>query len=222
MRPIKKESRSQEYNPYQTAKRDLFEAIGPYCSYCERNIELGGAVEHVQPKSKISKKKYSWDNFLLGCTNCNSTKGNKTIDDTNINDYVWPDIDDTYHMIQYDPTTLIPSPAPDLSDEDKEKVRRLIELTGLDRPSPKEGSLDYNKASDTRVEKRKEIAREAKEYKSQYLELPDDIKPVFAISLLTLIKHSGLWSIWYHEFEDVPELKEPLLNLIPGTRKEFF
>lgn len=125
-------------------------------------------------------------------------------------------------MIQYDPTTLIPSPAPDLSDEDKETVRRLISLTGLDRPSPKEGSKDYNKASDMRLEKRMEVAQEARYYKSKYLALPDDIKPLFAEQLAIIIKHCGLWRIWYHELEDIPELKELLLNLLPGTRKELF
>lgn len=90
-------------------------------------------------------------------------------------------------MIQYDPTTLIPSPAPDLSDEDKETVRRLISLTGLDRPSSKEGSKDYNKASDMRLEKRMEVAQEARYYKSKYLALPDDIKPLFAEQLARII-----------------------------------
>ncbi len=52
MRPVNKGKREQEYKPYQTAKRELFEAIGPYCSYCERIIELGGAIEHIQPKRK--------------------------------------------------------------------------------------------------------------------------------------------------------------------------
>lgn len=27
------------YDPYQTAKRDLVDRIGDYCSYCERKIE---------------------------------------------------------------------------------------------------------------------------------------------------------------------------------------
>lgn len=222
MRPVDKGKKSRKYDPYQTAKRDLFEAIGPYCSYCERNVELGGAVEHVQPKSKVPGKKFCWDNFLLGCLNCNSVKGDKPIDDTNIADYVWPDTDDTYHMVQYDPVTLIPSPADTLSAEDKERVARLIKLTGLDKASPKEGSKDYMKASDTRVEKRMEIAREARDYKAQYLNLPDDIKPLFAKSLLDLVRHTGLWSIWFHEFEDIPELKAPFLDLLPGTRKEYF
>ena len=149
MRPVDKGHKDKEYRPYTTAKRDLIEAIGPYCSYCERNILSGGAVEHKQPKSKVRSLEYSWDNFLLGCINCNSIKGSADVNDANIRDFVWPDTDDTYHMIQYDPVTLMPSPADNLSDEDKERVSRLIGLVGLDRPVPKEGSLTYRKASDT-------------------------------------------------------------------------
>ncbi len=64
MRPVDKGHKTKEYKPYNTAKRDLFEAIGPYCAYCERNVSLGGAVEHVQPKSLTKDKESEWDNFF--------------------------------------------------------------------------------------------------------------------------------------------------------------
>lgn len=191
MRPVDKGHKDKEYRPYTTAKRDLIEAIGPYCSYCERNILSGGAVEHKQPKSKVRSLEYSWDNFLLGCINCNSIKGSADVNDANIRDFVWPDTDDTYHMIQYDPVTLMPSPADNLSDEDKERVSRLIGLIGLDRPVPKEGSLTYRKASDTRVEKRKKCAEEARSYKEMYLDLVEDAKPAFITTLEYIVKSSG-------------------------------
>ena len=65
MRPVNKGHKEKEYNPYGTARRDLFEAIGSYCSYCERNIHIGSEIEHVQPKSKVPEKEYSWDNFFI-------------------------------------------------------------------------------------------------------------------------------------------------------------
>lgn len=222
MRPVDKGHKDKEYRPYTTAKRDLIEAIGPYCSYCERNILSGGAVEHKQPKSKVRSLEYSWDNFLLGCINCNSIKSSADVNDANIRDFVWPDTDDTYHMIQYDPVTLMPSPADNLSDEDKERVSRLIGLVGLDRPVPKEGSLTYRKASDTRVEKRKKCAEEARSYKEMYLDLVEDAKPAFITTLEYIVKSSGYWSIWMHEFEDIPEMREALLHCLPGTRIDLF
>ena len=222
MRPVDKGHKDKEYKPYNTAKRDLMEAIGPYCSYCERNIASGGAVEHKQPKSKVRSLEYSWDNFLLGCINCNAVKGCKDINDSNIGDFAWPDVDDTYHMIQYDPVTLMPSPVDNLSDEDKERVSRLIELVGLDRPVPKGGSLNYRKASDTRVEERKKCAEEARSYKAMYLNLIDEAKPVFVTTLEYIVQSSGFWSIWMHELEDIPEMKEALLRCLPGTRIDLF
>ena len=222
MRPVDKGHKDKEYKPYNTAKRDLMEAIGPYCSYCERNIASGGAVEHKQPKSKVRSLEYSWDNFLLGYINCNAVKGCKDINDSNIGDFAWPDVDDTYHMIQYDPVTLMPSPVDNLSDEDKERVSRLIELVGLDRPVPKGGSLNYRKASDTRVEERKKCAEEARSYKAMYLNLIEEAKPVFVTTLEYIVQSSGFWSIWMHELEDIPEMKEALLRCLPGTRIDLF
>lgn len=222
MRPVDKGHKDKEYKPYNTAKRDLMEAIGPYCSYCERNIASGGAVEHKQPKSKVRSLEYSWDNFLLGCINCNAVKGCKDINDSNIGDFAWPDVDDTYHMIQYDPVTLMPSPVDNLSNEDKERVSRLIELVGLDRPVPKGGSLNYRKASDTRVEERKKCAEEARSYKAMYLNLIEEAKPVFVTTLEYIVQSSGFWSIWMHELEDIPEMKEALLRCLPGTRIDLF
>lgn len=222
MRPVNKGHKEKEYNPYGTARRDLFEAIGSYCSYCERNIHIGSEIEHVQPKSKVPEKEYSWDNFLLGCKNCNSTKNNKTVDDDNLNDFVWPDIDDTYHMVQYDPVTLMPSPAPYLSNSDKARVNRLISLVGLDKIMPKEDTQDYEEARDTRVEDRIQSAIEARHYKQEYLDLPPDMQPIYLSILMDMIKKSNNWSIWMREMEDIPELRAALLDLLPGTRKEFF
>lgn len=222
MRPVNKGHKDTVYDPYNTAKRDLFEAIGPYCSYCERKIELGGAIEHVQPKSKVADKECRWENFLLGCVNCNSTKGDTDINEANINEYAWPDIDDTYHLIKYDPVTYIPAPADNLSNSDHERADKLIKLVGLNKPSPKVGTIKYKEASDLRVEKRKEVASYAKEYKNYFLSIEDAGKPYFFKNLKLLVKEMGLWSIWMHEMEDIPELRTALLDLLPGTRKEFF
>lgn len=224
MRPVDKGHKDKEYRPYNSAKRDLIEAIGPYCSYCERNIEHAGAVEHKQPKGRKESQhlKYSWDNFLLGCINCNSIKGSKEVNDSNVADFVWPDVDDTYHMIQYDPVTLMPSPADNLNEKDKERVSRLIELVGLDRAVPKEGSLTYEKASDTRVEVRKKTAEEARSYKEMYLNLLEEAKPAFISILEILVRKSGCWSIWMHELEDIPEIRTALLRCLPGTRTDCF
>lgn len=222
MRPVSKGNKEKEYKSYQDAKRDLFESIGSYCSYCEREISHLGAVEHVQPKSNHGDKECSWDNFLLGCVNCNSTKGSTDIDDSNISDYVWPDKDDTYHLISYDPVTLIPSPAENLPEDVKTKVQNLIKLVGLNKAQAKEGTLDYQRASDLRVEKRKEVKEIADRIKEDYLGLNEQSKPSFINVLRSLVQSKGYWSIWMHTFEDIPEIRKMLLDAMPGTNKAYF
>ncbi len=116
----------------------------------------------------------------------------------------------------------MPSPAGHLTEMDKKRVEKLIKFVGLDKPSPKEGNVAYKSASDMRVEKRMETAKIAREYKEIYKNLHDTAKPLFHTALKTIVKGTGLWSIWMHEMEDIPELKGILLNLLPGTRLEYF
>lgn len=222
MRPIDKGHKDKKYNLYTMAKRDLFNAIGPYCSYCERNIELGGAVEHVQPKSKEKGKECCWDNFLLSCVNCNYTKGSQTINDNNICEYVWPDKDDTYHLIEYDSYSLIPRPKDRISKDEKQRVQRLIELVGLNKAASKVGSLDYERACDTRVEGHIKASQYANDLKNDYSHLNNEGKSLFRKALSIIIQAEGYWSIWMHTFEDIPEVRDMLLDIIPGTRKELF
>lgn len=92
----------------------------------------------------------------------------------------------------------------------------------LQNTSPKVGTIKYKEASDLRIEKRKEVTSYAKEYRSDFLSIDEGAKPNFIKTLKLLVKEMGLWSIWMHEMEDIPELRAALLDLLPGTRKEFF
>lgn len=220
MRSVDKgEAPKPDYNPYQTAKRDLVNAIGDYCSYCERKIEHMGAVEHVQPKSAVLALATKWDNYLLGCVNCNSTKGSKVIDDTNITDYVFPDKNDTFALVEYDLVTCLPRPAAGLSPDMKAKVENLISLTGLDKPQPHVGTLEYMKMSDVRAEKRLLAAQQAEQYKLLYQSVLPEQKEVTLNLIMDIVKGIGFWSQWMHVMKDVPELAEALWNVLPGTKR---
>lgn len=74
MRPVERGAAPREYARYGDAIRDLEEKLGRYCSYCERRLPIGLAVEHVAPKSLHPDRELDWNNFLLGRTNCNSVK----------------------------------------------------------------------------------------------------------------------------------------------------
>src|SRR5664280_2710916 len=92
-RPLDENGDPKIYTDYSYARRDLIDRMGQYCSYCNQRLPASLAVEHIQPKDPVPVLKLEWTNFLLGCTNCNSTKGATPI---MLNDYLWPDIHNTH------------------------------------------------------------------------------------------------------------------------------
>jgi len=67
---------------YARARRDLITNIGQYCSYCEMPLGASLAVEHMLPKKWFPRYAVDWNNFLLACPICNSSKNdNPTLDD---------------------------------------------------------------------------------------------------------------------------------------------
>src|SRR5262245_56298948 len=98
MRPINKGDAPRSYREYGHAQPDLIRQLGRFCSYCEREIASGIAVEHKRPKSKYPAEALSWDNFLLACPNCNSAKLDKKII---LSLYLWPDLDNTFRAFEY-------------------------------------------------------------------------------------------------------------------------
>lgn len=129
MRPVDKGVAPAAYAKYQDAGRDLQLRLGGYCSYCERQIETNLAVEHVQPKLHLPALGSDWENFLLGCVNCNSCKGHAPVV---LDDYFWPDADNTLRAFEYVRGGVI-QPAPALPVGTATKAQATIALTGLDR-----------------------------------------------------------------------------------------
>ncbi|QKS28442.1 MAG: hypothetical protein FAZ92_01840 [Accumulibacter sp.] len=129
MRPVDKGAAPAVYDKYQNALSDLRARLGDYCSYCERQIETNLAVEHIQPKSRAAALCTDWANFLLGCVNCNSSKGSTPI---NLVDYLWPDADNTLRAFEYVRGGMI-QPDAALAPNLAAKAQATISLTGLDR-----------------------------------------------------------------------------------------
>src|SRR5579863_9385903 len=96
MRPVVRGDSPQanDYEDYRDAFPDLAARIGRFCSYCERRIATSLAVEHIQPKGVPAYQHLEgrWDNFLMGCVNCNSTKGDE---DVILSEVLLPDRDNT-------------------------------------------------------------------------------------------------------------------------------
>lgn len=62
---------------YGTASGPLEAQLGRFCSFCEHYYQSGLAVEHIVPKAPYPLFYLAWDNFLLACPVCNSTKLSK-------------------------------------------------------------------------------------------------------------------------------------------------
>ena len=100
MRPISRGLAPKRYTQHGDAYPDLCDHIGRYCSYCEAPLK-NGEVEHVLPQHHFPALALSWNNFLLGCKNCNATKGAWPGATAGRAAAVWPDTDNTARAFVY-------------------------------------------------------------------------------------------------------------------------
>jgi uncharacterized protein (TIGR02646 family) len=205
-----------KYKEYAKARGELINRLGEFCSYCEMHLDTSLAVEHVQPKKPdgatvvMVDRELDWNNFLLACTNCNSTKGNT---DVLIDDYYWPDRDNTYRALQYSVGGIV-EPAAHLSIDQKKLAEATIKLTGLDRCP-----LNDPEASDRRWKNRRETWDIAVRSKKNLLscnqsEMREQI-------VLTAIGQ-GYWSVWMTVFKQDTDMLLRFIGALPGTCLQCF
>ncbi|WP_019500115.1 HNH endonuclease [Pseudanabaena sp. PCC 6802] len=200
----------RRFQEYQNARGDLIDRLGEYCSYCEMHLDASLAVEHVQPKSLNVDLELEWNNFLLGCSNCNSTKKDKSI---NLDDYYWPDRDNTYRAFEYSKGGFV-SVSSSLTEPERQRARATIELTGLDKIS-----LNNLHRSDRRQINRRE-AWDIAERSLKNLNQRDSLEMREQIVETAIAK--GFWSIWMTVFRDDPDMLDRFINAFPGTCKNCF
>lgn len=189
MRPVDKGQAPREYTDYGQARHDLARRIGYYCSYCEMKVFNSIEVEHILPRIQGGAE-VDWDNFLLSCKYCNTIKSDHN---DNINDYFWPDRDNTDLVFEYDEINVI-SPK-QLSLNLKNIAVATINLLGLDR-NP--AGPNVPTPADTRWRSRKEAWDIAKRNLKQWHKAPIlPMAKVIADCSLTC----GHYSIWRKVFE---------------------
>ncbi len=204
-----------QYKEYANARKKLISRIGECCSYCEMHLDSALAIEHVRPKKPegvalpIVSRELDWNNFLLACTNCNSTKGNN---DVEMGEYFWPDRDNTFRAFHYAEGGVI-EPAGFLSDDEKQMAESTISLTGLDK------TPNAQNASDRRWNNRRECWDMAERAKER-LERNDSVD--FRDQIAETAFAKGFWSVWMTVFEDDSDMKKRLMDGIPGTAEECF
>ena len=211
MRPVDKGAAPTVYDHYQDAGVDLTCRLGDYCSYCERQIETHLAVEHVQPKVRHPALQNSWDNFLLGCVHCNSSKGNKRVV---LGDYYWPDRDNTLRALEYVKGGLV-LPHPCLKGADRVRAEKTITLTGLDKAP---GKPPTN--SDKRWLKRQqtwqlaEVARDRLAKQNGNTSIREQI--------VDTAVNRGMFSIWWTVFAGDVDMRQRLREAFIGTDRASF
>jgi len=199
------------FSNYSQARGELINRMGEFCSYCEMHLDASLAVEHVKPKSLNPDDELNWNNFLLACANCNSTKGTTDVD---LEAYLWPDRDNTFYAFQYAEGGLV-SASHRLDDTDlKRKAQATILLTGLDKHP-----LNNPKASDRRWINRREtwdIAFESKQ------DLAGSDTPEMRRQIIRTATGHAYWSIWMTVFKEDASMLQRLIQAFPGTCSDCF
>ena len=210
MRPVTRGDSPQvnDFDDYRDAFGPLAGRIGPYCSYCERLIPTQLAVEHIQAKNPAGPYAHlegSWINYLLGCVNCNGTKGDK---DVQLGAVFLPDRDNTAVAFDYSKDGKM-VPAPGLSDADKQIAEHTLSLTGLDKPwneiTDENGRLVFV----DRVSQRMTIWLMAESFLADWNDSPT---PAMRRAIVKAAMNSGLFSIWMKVFAADQETRRMLIQ----------
>lgn len=208
--PLDNEGNPKEFTNYTQARRGLIDRIGEYCSYCEMHLNASLAIEHIQPKSLNPELEVDWDNFLLACANCNSTKGNTPIV---LENYFWPDHDNTARAYEYEEGgTIVVAAA--LSPGEQNRALRMIDLVGLNKIPGNDPA-----ASDRRWQNRREAWGIAKHALKRVQNLPvDEMREQVVDTALA----EGFWSIWMTVFIDDSVMRQHFITEFRGTSRDSF
>lgn len=209
MRPVQRgvSPEATDFSDYTDAKADLVSRLGSYCSYCERKMPTNLAVEHIQPKGLSAYLPLAgrWDNFLLGCVNCNSTKLNKDVVLANV---LLPDRDNTFAALTYSADgKIVPHGA---------MAEALLSLVGLDKPISVYLDANGKQVALDRVAQRMETWGIAEEAKNDV-----DVHPDQDALLRSVVRNAvatGFFSIWMTVFANNIDMRKRLIDAFPGVR----
>ena len=219
MRPVLRGNSPQaaDYDSYRDAFGELAVRIGMFCSYCERRIPTQLAVEHIQPKGlpAYAHLQGCWENFLLGCVNCNSTKKDQDVALANV---LLPDRDNTAAAYEYTMDGKITIPAR-LTGSQRRMAERTLALTGLDRRASAVVDSNGQLVAIDRVAQRMEIWLIAQESRSDLQANPSDS---FRRQIARTATGHGFFSIWMTVFSDDVAVRKLLIAAFRGTATDCF
>lgn len=216
MRPVRRGAspQSHDFAYFRDAFAELMARLGPYCSYCERRIATQLAVEHIQPKDipKYEPLEGRWENFLLACVNCNSTKGHKDVVLANV---LLPDRDNTFVAFTYaqDGTVGVDGA---LSSIEASKARATLAIVGLDKPIAQALDANGKLVAIDRVSQRMEAWILAQTSKDDLDKEPKS-KALRSQIVRTAVEN-GFFSIWMAAFASDADMLGRLIDAFVGTR----
>jgi uncharacterized protein (TIGR02646 family) len=209
MRPINRGAAPRVYADYKDADQDLKNAIGSYCSYCERRIPTNLAVEHILPKDPtlgFAHLRNNWANFLLACVNCNSAKKTTVI---TFNDYVLPDRDNTFECFEYLEIGLVESKG---SARTRRIADNTIDLVNLNRFEHPDWDENITFSAMERFGQRIQAWVQAVEAREDY-----DNGDVNVRRIASEAASCGFFSIWMKAFEGVSVVRNALIRKFANT-----
>ncbi len=215
MRPVRRgpSPQTEDFTPYTAALAPLVARMGLYCSYCERRIPTNLAVEHVQPKALPAYAGLigRWSNYLLGCVNCNSTKGDSDVLPSQL---LLPDRDNTAAAFAYSADGRV-SVAPKLTAARTRKAQALLTLVGLDKPATATAGANEAQVALDRVSQRMQAWLEASEARAELAAQPQ-LEALRRI-IVKLALARGFFSVWMTVFADDADMRARFVAAFPGT-----
>ena len=207
--------RPQDFENYRDALPDLVARLGLYCSYCERTSNTDLAVEHIQPQSLHPDLEGRWDNFLRGCVNCNSTKGDR---DVVLSDCLLPDRDNTFAAYVYLEDGRVET-APNLTPDQSQWANETLHLTGLDQQARNSRESNGELVALDRVGQRMQCWLSAEKARETLASNPTEkIRRLIA----TYAAAQGFFSIWMAVFSDDVEQRRLFIHAFRGTATDCF
>ncbi len=179
----------------------LKERTGTYCHLCEMRVTNALAIEHILPRKKYPKFESDWDNFLLACNSCNSSKGSKTPLSPYRAMYYWPHLHNTAFAFEYGTALPFVKPSGTLNRNQRAKAIRLIRLYGLNKQVTVSGE------SDPRWLEKMQTLKYAIDSLIEYHH-----KKITLDAIVRLACSSGFISIWLAVFTDVDAVKKSLIS----------
>jgi len=218
MRPVHRglSPKSHDFVNYRDALSELVSRLGPYCSYCERMIVTQLAVEHIQPKAlpQYAALEGRWENFLLACVNCNSTKKDK---DFALPNTLLPDRDNTFAAYQYTADGVV---KPVFNGVAMRDAQALLKLVGLDKAISKARDSNGKLVAIDRVAQRMEAWACAEEAKAAVNGSPHYAK-VRELAVKLAAK-SGFFCVWMAVFDGDAHMRSRFIDAFSGTQRGCF